>query len=59
MCSSDLGVKLYITGSSETVRHELMLHGARPPLVNFKRTIGNALTAFRTLQSQRLSPKPS
>jgi SulP family sulfate permease len=53
------GVKLYITGSSETVRHELMLHGARPPLVNFKRTIGNALTAFRTLQSQRLSPKPS
>jgi len=44
------GVKLYITGASETVRHELMLHGAKPPLVNFKRTIGNALTAFRRLQ---------
>lgn len=49
------GVKLYITGASETVRHELMLHGARPPLVNFKRTIGNALTAFRRLQEEKVA----
>ena len=47
------GVKLYITGASEPVRHELMLHGAKPPLVNFKRTIGSALTAFRQIQAEK------
>jgi sulfate permease, SulP family len=47
------GVKLYITGASEPVRHELLVHGARPPLVNFKGTIGSALTAFRRLQAEK------
>ena len=47
------GVKLYISGASPEVRHELMLHGARPPLVNFKRSIGNALTAFRRRQAEK------
>jgi sulfate permease, SulP family len=49
------GVKLYITGASDTVRHDLELLGAAPPLVNFKKTIGNALAAFRKLQSGRSS----
>lgn len=47
------GVKLYISGASGEARHELMLHGARPPLVNFKSSVGNALVAFRRRQAEK------
>ncbi len=47
------GVKLYLSGASERARHELMLHGARPPLVNYKPTIDKALASFRRRQAEK------
>ncbi len=37
------GIRLYITGTSPTVRRELLMHGVRPPRARFRETIARAV----------------
>lgn len=40
------GIKVYLTGTSDIVRRDLISHDVRPPLVSYKRTISDALTFY-------------
>ncbi|MGE0675678.1 SulP family inorganic anion transporter [Pseudolabrys sp.] len=41
------GVAVYLTGASAGVRHDLLVHGLKPPLVHYAAHIDEAVTAAR------------
>ena len=41
------GMKLYLSGTSPTVRREFFVHGLKPPSVHYENTIGSALAKLR------------
>ncbi|MPY70937.1 MAG: STAS domain-containing protein [Alphaproteobacteria bacterium] len=45
--SARKGIKLILTGSSHGIRQELFIHGIKPPLVSYERTIDVALQKWR------------
>ena len=40
-------IKVVLTGTSKAIRHELFLHGIKPPLVRYERSIESALSKLR------------
>jgi SulP family sulfate permease len=41
------GIRVALTGTSHLVRRELMIHGARPPMVRFRRDIAGAVNEIK------------
>ena len=40
-------IRVVLTGTSKAIRHELFLHGIKPPLVRYERSIDSALSKLR------------
>ena len=40
-------IRIVLTGTSKAIRHELFLHGIKPPLVRYERSIDSALSKLR------------
>jgi SulP family sulfate permease len=49
-------VAVYLSGASPAVRRELLVHGARPPLVTYTRTLEDAVERAHTALASRTAP---
>ena len=53
--ASRRGAFVYITGTDPAIRQELLLHGVRPPVVNFQEQLEDALRIARRHPADNLA----